>query len=94
LARHQERRRHGSRQPDGLFPADRRDGLYRLSAAGLFAVEIVVLALLLTIPFVVALAIGAYIFRGASDLLFRRIAYLIIAIAALVSLPLFDGLVH
>jgi uncharacterized membrane protein YfcA len=61
---------------------------------GLFAVEIVVLALLLTIPFVVALAIGAYIFRGASDLLFRRIAYLIIAIAALVSLPLFDGLVH
>jgi uncharacterized membrane protein YfcA len=61
---------------------------------GLFTVETVVLSILLEIPFVVALAAGAYIFRGASDLLYRRIAYLIIAIAAVVSLPLFDGLLR
>jgi hypothetical protein len=34
--------------------------------------------------------IGTLFFHGASDLLYRRIAYAIIAVAALVSLPLFD----
>jgi uncharacterized protein len=41
-----------------------------------------------------AMAAGAYFFRGASDLLYRRIAYVIIAVAALVSLPLFDELLR
>jgi hypothetical protein len=41
-------------------------------------------------PFFVATTIGARFFHGASDLLYRRIAYAIIALAALVSLPLFD----
>jgi uncharacterized membrane protein YfcA len=59
---------------------------------GLFSAEGFALSLLLGIPFLAAMAAGAYIFRGASDLLYRRIAYLIIAAAALVSLPLFDGL--
>jgi hypothetical protein len=35
---------------------------------------------------------GAYWFHGASDALYRRATYLIIALAALVSLPVFDGL--
>jgi uncharacterized membrane protein YfcA len=61
---------------------------------GLFTTETVALSILLEIPFVAALAAGVYVFRGASDLLYRRIAYLIIAIAALVSLPLFDGLLR
>ena len=42
-------------------------------------------------PFFLATAIGAKYFHGASDVLYRRIAYAIIALAALVSLPVFDG---
>ena len=61
---------------------------------GLFTIETVALSILLEIPFAATMAVGAYIFRGASDLLYRRIAYLIIAMAALVSLPLFDGLLR
>jgi uncharacterized membrane protein YfcA len=57
---------------------------------GLFTPELLALALLLAIPFFLATAIGAKYFHGASDVLYRRIAYAIIALAALVSLPLFD----
>ena len=58
---------------------------------GLFTPELLALALLLAIPFFLATAIGAKYFHGASDRLYRRIAYAIIALAALVSLPVFDG---
>jgi uncharacterized membrane protein YfcA len=58
---------------------------------GLFTPELLALALLLAIPFFLATAIGAKYFHGASDVLYRRIAYAIIAAAALVSLPVFDG---
>jgi uncharacterized protein len=57
---------------------------------GLFTPELLALALLLAMPFFLATAIGAKYFHGASDVLYRRIAYAIIALAALVSLPLFD----
>lgn len=57
---------------------------------GLFAPGLVALALILAVPFFIATAIGARMFRGSSDLLYRRIAYAIIAAAALVSLPVFD----
>ena len=57
---------------------------------GLFTAELVALALLLAIPFFVATAAGAYLFHGTSDLTYRRIAYVIIALAALASLPLLD----
>jgi hypothetical protein len=56
----------------------------------IFTPELLALSLLLAIPFFVATTIGARFFHGASDLLYRRIAYAIIALAALVSLPLFD----
>jgi uncharacterized membrane protein YfcA len=59
---------------------------------GLFTVQNVTLALLFGIPFAVALGIGARWFHGSSDLLYRRVAYIIIAAAGLISLPLFDGL--
>jgi len=59
---------------------------------GLFTAETVVLSLLMGIPFAAALAAGAYWFHGSSDLLYRRVSYVIIALAALVSLPLFDAL--
>ena len=41
-----------------------------------------------------ALTLGARLFRGASELTYRRIAYAIVALAALVSLPLFDGMLR
>jgi len=60
--------------------------------SGLFSAQAIALSLLLGLPFAVALAGGAFWFHGASDALYRRAAYLIIAVAALVSLPLFDAL--
>jgi uncharacterized protein len=59
---------------------------------GLITPELLALSLLLAIPFFAATAAGARCFRGASDLLYRRIAYAIIGVAALISLPLFDPL--
>ena len=59
---------------------------------GLFDRQVVTLALLLGVPFAAAMTVGAYFFHGTSDRLYRRIAYVIIAISGLVSLPLFDAL--
>jgi hypothetical protein len=58
----------------------------------LFTAQTLVLALLLGLPFAGALAFGAGWFHGTSDLLYRRLAYIIIAISGLISLPLFDAL--
>ncbi len=60
--------------------------------SGLFNAQAIALSLLLGLPFAIATAGGAFWFRGASDALYRRAAYLIIALAALVSLPVFDAL--
>jgi len=59
---------------------------------GLFGAQAIILSLLLGFPFAVAMASGARWFRGASETLYRRAAYLIIALAMLVSLPVLDGL--
>ncbi len=56
----------------------------------LFTAELLALALLLGVPFFIATAAGAYFFRGASDRIYHRVAYLIIAAAALLSLPVLD----
>ena len=60
--------------------------------SGLFTVQTVTLSLLFGIPFAVALGFGANWFHGTSDTLYRRVAYVIIGTAGLISLPLFDGL--
>jgi uncharacterized membrane protein YfcA len=57
---------------------------------GLFTPDLLALAILLAGPFFVATVIGARYFHGASDVLYRRIAYAIIAASALVSMPIFD----
>ncbi|HEY0223116.1 MAG TPA: sulfite exporter TauE/SafE family protein [Pseudolabrys sp.] len=59
---------------------------------GLFTAQTVTLSLLFGLPFAVLLAVGAFWFHGTSDLLYRRVAYVIIAAAGLISLPLFDAL--
>jgi uncharacterized membrane protein YfcA len=63
-------------------------------AQGLLTSEALSLVLLTALPFLLALGAGARLFRGASDLTYRRTAYAIVALAALVSLPIFDGLLR
>jgi hypothetical protein len=60
--------------------------------SGLFSAQTIALSLLLGLPFAIAMTGGALWFHGTSDALYRRAAYLIIALAALVSLPVFDAL--
>jgi uncharacterized membrane protein YfcA len=61
---------------------------------GLVTADPVALAVLLWPAYLLALYVGARWFRGASDLTYRRIAYAIVALAALVSVPVFDGILR
>jgi uncharacterized protein len=61
---------------------------------GILTADVLALSVLLGMPFIVAMWAGARAFRGASEQTYRRAAYAIIALAALVSLPLFDRLVR
>ena len=61
---------------------------------GLMKATPIALAVLLCPVYIVALWLGARMFRGASDRTYRRIAYAIVAIAALASLPVFDSILH
>lgn len=63
-------------------------------AQGLVSGEVVGLSVLLGIPFLLALWAGARFFHAASDRTYRWIAYGTVAVAALVSLPLFDNLLR
>src|SRR6185369_14305131 len=60
--------------------------------ANLFEARPLALSVLLGIPYLAGMGVGARFFHGASEELYRRIAYIIIALAALVSLPLLDGI--
>ena len=59
---------------------------------GLFTPEVFALALLVAPPYMLTLFAGARLFRASSESFYRQSAYVIIAVSALVSLPLFDGL--
>ncbi len=61
---------------------------------GLFTARTLVLSLFLGIPYVVGVSFGARFFRGASDALYRRVAYAIMALAALLSLPVLDPILR
>ena len=56
--------------------------------------QAIAVAVLLWPLYLVALAVGARWFHHATEAGYRRIAYTIVALAALVSLPLFDGLLR
>ena len=60
----------------------------------LFDARSLVLSLLLGAPFFVGMGIGSRCFDGASDKLYRNIAYVIITLAALVSLPILDSILR
>jgi len=61
---------------------------------GVLTPHVLAFALMLGPPFWLAMVAGARFFRGASDHLYRNVAYAIVALAAIVSLPLFDGLLR
>jgi uncharacterized membrane protein YfcA len=61
---------------------------------GLFTARTLALSLLLGVPYILGVASGAFFFRSASDRLYRRIAYAIIALAALLSVPLLDPILR
>ncbi len=58
----------------------------------LFTAETIALSILLGLPFALAMAVGVYSFHGSSEALYRRVAYVIIALAGIVSMPVFDAL--
>jgi uncharacterized membrane protein YfcA len=61
---------------------------------GLMTAQPIALAVLLWPAYILALAVGARWFRGASDVHYRRVAYVMVAAAALVSMPVFDRFLH
>ena len=60
----------------------------------LFEARPLALSLLLGAPFFVGMGIGVRFFHGTSDRLYRNIAYVIISLAALVSLPILDSILR
>jgi uncharacterized protein len=60
------------------------------ASQGLFTAQSLALSLLLGVPYLLGVGLGARVFRGASERLYRNAAYLIIALAALLSLPVLD----
>ena len=62
--------------------------------ANLLEARPLALSVLLGIPYLLGMGIGSYFFHGASEKLYRGIAYAIISLAALVSLPLFDSILR
>lgn len=61
---------------------------------GLFTLQVIGLALLTAPVFGLGLWIGAHMFGLAGEATFRRVCYALIAVSALISLPLFDGLLR
>jgi uncharacterized membrane protein YfcA len=58
--------------------------------ANLFEARPLALSLLFGVPYLLGMGVGAMFFHGASERLYRTIAYVIITLSAIVSLPLLD----
>lgn len=90
----------GSGQPSAMVRAN-LFGFFALATlssgtayavSGMITREVGLLSLTLGPAYAVGLIAGSRAFKGASDDHFRRVAYGIIGLAALASLPIFDGL--
>jgi hypothetical protein len=62
--------------------------------AHLFETRALALSVLLGVPYLIGIGLGARFFHGASDRLYRGIAYVIITLAAIVSLPVLDAVLR
>ncbi len=60
----------------------------------LYPANVVALSLMVAAAYVLALNAGARLFRASSEETYRKAAYGIVAISALISLPIFDGLMR
>ena len=61
---------------------------------GLFTAQSLALSILLGGPFIAGVGTGSYFFRGVSDRRYRVVAYITIALAALLSVPLLDPILR
>ena len=61
---------------------------------GLFTAQALALSVLLGVFYLGGVGLGSLVFRGTSDRVYRRVAYAIIALAALLSLPVLDPLMR
>ena len=61
---------------------------------GLFEARPLALSLLLGVPYLLGMGVGSRFFHGTSDGLYRIIAYVIITLAAILSLPVLDKLLR
>jgi uncharacterized membrane protein YfcA len=61
---------------------------------GLFPANVIALTILIAVAYVLTLNAGARLFRASSETAYRKAAYAIVGVSALVSLPIFDGLVR
>lgn len=61
---------------------------------GLLSMDIVRYAVILAVPYGLGLWLGARMFGLASELTFRRVCYVMIAAAGIVSLPVLDGVIR
>ncbi len=61
---------------------------------GVMTAQAIALAVLLGPFYILALVVGARLFRRSSDRFYRRIAYAIVTLAALASMPVFDKILH
>jgi uncharacterized membrane protein YfcA len=64
------------------------------AAGGLLNASILVLALVVGPLFALGLYVGSRLFGRAPEAVFRRVCYVLIAGAALVSLPVLDGILR
>jgi uncharacterized protein len=62
--------------------------------SGLLTINVIALAVLLGIPFIISMQLGARLFHGTSDRMYRYITYGVIAISLIFSLPIFDGILR
>lgn len=76
----------------GFFALATLSSAVAYAYAGLFTMEVGRLAVVLGPLYAIGLFGGAWAFRVASDAHYRLAAYAVIALAALASLPLFDGM--
>jgi uncharacterized protein len=62
--------------------------------AGLFSIHVLVLAAITAPGYALGMYVGTRIFSLASELLFRRICFCLIAAAAIISLPMLDSILR
>ena len=62
--------------------------------SGFFTADVLRLSVAVALPFALALFIGSHIFRRVAGAGYRPLAYMAVALAAIASLPLFDGLLR